>query len=551
MPDDDRAKKLIQRFDRLKSDRSVFESHWQEIRDYLLPLVQAFTGKESKGSKNRDKILDGSGEDASELFSSGMQGLMVNPGTKWFGLRTRRRDLMNDFSVRVWLETVRERMMMVFESADSGFSTSIGQTLQETGDFGQGGILITERPGKFPLFSARPLNELHLDENHEGKIDTVFRAFEMTARQAVEHFKGKGDPGAKVAADAETVQGADKPYNFLHVIMPRSDRMIGKINARNLPFASFWVNRDEKHLIGESGYHEFPLPIGRWRVRASEVYARSPGMRALSEVKMLQRSMRATIRAAEKTIDPPLLVPDDGVLAPIRVTDNAINYYRADMVNSRQPAIQAIRTDARPDIGEEFAEGIRIRIQRAYYNHLLQLSRDPRMTATQVIKLDEETLRVLGPFIGRLQAELLGLVIERVFGIMLRSGMLPDAPPILAGEDLEIEYESPIAKAQRLSEVSALGQLFGVFEPLLQHNDELLDNLDADTAFSASGDRLGVPKDWFRAPDKVSAMREARQQVAEERERISQVAQLASSAQSAGQAAGALQDAGVLQREAA
>jgi hypothetical protein len=47
------------------------------------------------------------------------------------------------------------------------------------------------------------------------------------------------------------------------------------------------------------------------------------------------------------------------------------------------------------------------------------------MTATEVMQRTEERMRLLGPILGRMEAELLGPIITRVFGIMLRQGAVP------------------------------------------------------------------------------------------------------------------------------
>ena len=41
-------------------------------------------------------------------------------------------------------------------------------------------------------------------------------------------------------------------------------------------------------------------------------------MTALADIKMLNRMSEVTIRAAQKQVDPPLLVPDDGFMLPVR-----------------------------------------------------------------------------------------------------------------------------------------------------------------------------------------------------------------------------------------
>ncbi|NBQ51384.1 MAG: head-tail adaptor, partial [Marivivens sp.] len=70
----------------------------------------------------------------------------------------------------------------------------------------------------------------------------------------------------------------------------------------------------------------------------------------------------------------------------------------------------------------------------------------------EVVQRTEEKMRLLGPVLGRLQAELLQPMIERVFAVLNRQNKLPAAPAFLNDRDLDIEYVSPLAKAQRQSD---------------------------------------------------------------------------------------------------
>lgn len=535
------AEKHIQRFSRIKSDRAVWESHWQEIKNFILPLSQSFTGLDTRGQKVRHEILDNSTESASELLAGGIMGWLMNPGSKWHGMRPKRRELLEDPAVAKWLEAVTDILFVIYESRESRFYPQMGRAVQELADFGTGGIWPADRPGKIPLFQHLPLTELHLLENAEGFIDTVYRNPDMTARQAVQFF---GDRVNAKAHQAVADGKGERMFHYIHAVFPRAeeDRRGGSRLPRDKAFASLWISIDDKITVRESGADELPLIAGRWHVRGGETYGRGPGMKALADVKMLQRGMKATIRAAEKLIDPPLMVADDGVMGPIRTNSSGINVVRSDLVNTRRPAIEALNTGGRPDIGEEFLDRVRLRIERAYFNHLLALSRDPRMTATQVLKLDEETLRVLGPFLGNVISELIAPVVERTFAIALRGGLLPPPPPALEGEAIEVEFVSPIAKAQRLGEVTALSQFLDITNPMRAVNGEVDDNLDMDLAYRMAADRLGVPKVVLRDKRLVEQVREARGEAQQAEADAESAERAAAAAQSAGQAMAAIND---------
>lgn len=543
MTEDPLAKKLIARGERLAADRAVFDSHWEAIRLVTRPAAPGFESRDWPGTQNRGNILDNTGEVASELLAGGVNGFVTNPGQKWFGLRAKRRALNRDAEVAAWLERTRDLLLTVFESPETQFATQIQQVYQDLVDFGTAVLYIADRPGKLPLFQHRPLGECSMAESDEGVINLLFRRFRLSARQAAQAF-GPGRLPERITTALANNKAEDR-FDFLHATLPAAELKGEALETRvAAPFHSIWISIDGKSRLKERPFREFPFVTPRWTVRAGEVYGRSPGMKALADVQMLQRAMESQIRGVEKVIDPPLMVASDGILTPVAGGPKNINVVEADMLTGRLAPIQPLLTGARPDLGDVFLDGIRDRIGRAYFNHLLQLSRDPRMTATHVLKLDEETLRVIGPFLGRTQNEALGPTIGRTYGITGRMGALPPLPAALEKEELEVEYVSPVAKAQRLSEATAYGQLFDLAAPMTEQDPEVWDNLDRDGAYRTLAERLGVPKDDLRDPRAVTEIRSQRREAAQRQAEAEELETTARAAQSAGQAAMAFKNAG-------
>lgn len=507
MPDRaDQVNAIVARADRMRSDRGVFETHWQEIRDYIVPLAAALTRAETAGAKAHQLVLDNSAETAHEMLAGALVSIMTPDVADWFTLRAADDRLNRDPAAAVWLEDCAARMLGVFRAPRGGFGTAQHEKYLDVSSFGTGAMFIADRPGEGIAFTSLPLRQILLAEDAKGQVDTVYRDFILTARQAVQQW---GDAcGPKVTASAANARERDKTYRFVHAVYPRSDRDPGRLGPRDMPFASVYVSVDDKHLMGESGFHEMPFITPRWLKRADEVYGRGPGMKALADVKMLQRTMKVTIKGVEKMVDPALLVADDGVLGPVRVNPSGINYYRAGTW-SMDP-IKPLQTGGRPDLGEDFMAGIRVRIDNAFFKPLIQMIRKDRMTATEVLQVAEEGQKILGPYLGRLKSEDVGPMIERVFAIMMRANAFLPMPPSLSGAELGIEYVSPAVKAQRVSRARGLGQFAEITMPFAQLDPTIHDNLDFDRAYRDTADVLGLPKDWMRDPNQVAAMRQAR-----------------------------------------
>jgi hypothetical protein len=67
-------------------------------------------------------------------------------------------------------------------------------------------------------------------------------------------------------------------------------------------------------------------------------------------------------------------------------------------------------------------------------------------------------MRLFGPLIGRLESEMLGPLVERVFGILTRMNLLPPAPETIQEQEFTVEYVSPIATAQKQQAASGIIQ---------------------------------------------------------------------------------------------
>jgi hypothetical protein len=112
--------------------------------------------------------------------------------------------------------------------------------------------------------------------------------------------------------------------------------------------------------------------------------------------------------------------------------------------------------------------------------------------------------------LGRLQSEFLGPLVERAYGIMMRAGRLPPAPPSIAGAAMDVAYVSPIAREQRSTEAQGLLRLMEIAAPLAQVQPDLTDNIDGDAALRHLWTLFSQPQALLRDPAEVESLRLAR-----------------------------------------
>ena len=226
-------------------------------------------------------------------------------------------------------------------------------------------------------------------------------------------------------------------------------------------------------------------------------------MVALPDVKMLNLMSKTIIQAAQKQIDPPLLVPDDGFLLPVRTQPGGLNFFRS----GTRDTITPLNTGANIPIGLNMEEQRRTAIRSAFFVDQLLSGGAPNMTATEVMQRSEERFRVIGPVLSRLQNEMLRPLIDRVFALMLRKELLQPAPDILQGKEVDIEYVSPLARAQKSSSLNGTMKALEILLPLAQAIP-VADHLNPDGLVNHVMESLGVPKKVVKPQDQVDAERE-------------------------------------------
>lgn len=532
---------IVARYERLQAERATFEDHWEQIRRIMYPDGAPFLSREVPGTKAYQDVYDSTGVQAAEVFAAGMEHLLTNASVRWLNLRALDDALNRDEEIALWFEHATDALYNIYNSPNSNFGVAQHEKYQEVGPFGSAFTFAEDRPGNVPLFRTFPLGSTLFAENHEGRVDTVYRKFTWTARQAFQKWgAAAGDKVAKAATDAKK---QDESFEFIHAIYPRAGYDPNRRNRTNLPFASCWVNVTEKALADEGGFHEFPGAAPRWLKRAGEVYGRGPGMKVLADVKMLQRGMKAVIRGVEKVMSPPLLVADDGVVSPVRTSDNGITYARADMMMSGRDPVKFLQTGARPDMGDEFLDKVRARIDSGFYVHLFQFARDPNMTATQYLGILEQVRSLLNPVLSRMYVEDLNPTVVRTLGIAMRAGLVAPPPRRLVGAEYRVEYVSPVAKSQRIGEARAVAQTVEILAPIVEADPTALDNFDTDAITRAVADTVGMRKSWLRPVEQRDQMRKARAEVAAKREERQAMLDAAEIAKKGGNAAKSLASA--------
>lgn len=534
------VEQILHRFNDVSGLRGNWETHWEEIAERVLPRQTGFLGERTDGEKKTQKVFDSRPMVALDRFASVMDSMLTPRQSKWHNLKTNNPNLNKMFEVQDWFYRVNQILYDMRYSAKANFAGQNHERWTSVGAFGTGSLFIDFDPKTGLRYRCINLKDTYFLENHQGMIDTVFRKFDFTARQAAQQWGEKNLP-EKIQKALENPNDSNKKFPFLHVTMPREDVDRTRSDAKGKPWASYYLSIDCKQMISEGGYNSFPYSISRYVTAPDEVYGRSPAMSALPDIKMLNEMAKTDIRSAHKLIDPPILLHDDGILGnggmKVNMRPGGLNM--GGVNRDGRALMQPFNTGARVDIAEQKMEQRRQSIDDAFLVTLFQiLVETPRMTATEALIRAQEKGMLLTPTMGRQQSEAIGPLIEREIDLLMFHKILPPVPEVLmeAGGEYEIVYDSPMSRMQRAEELVGVQRTMELLTPFAQINPDVFDVFDPDKLAALTAEVSGVPTPVLRNPEDIARIRQQRAEAAQQQQMMESVQPMAGAMKDVAQA---------------
>ncbi|MEY1089948.1 portal protein [Morganella morganii] len=533
---DSLKQQLNKQLSQLKAERLSFEPHWRELSDFTRPRSTRFTASEvNRGDRRNSKIIDPAAVMAARTLSSGMMSGITSPARPWFRLATPDRDLMDYGPVKLWLETVEQRMNEVFNR--SNLYQSLPLMYEDLGTFATGAMAVVADPQRVIRTVPFPTGSFYIANGADLSVDTAVREFSMTVRQVITEF------GMDAVSDTVKSQWNSGQYgqwvNVVHAVYPNLDRQTGKLEAKHKVYKSVYyeANSTDDKLLRESGYDEFPIMAPRWEVNGEDVYGSScPGMVALGSVKALQLLQRRKAQMIDKITNPPLQAPASIKSQRISTIPGGITYLSMSGAENEIKPLFQIPGGATNGLLEDIQDTRQI-IDHAYFVDLFRMMQTVNtrsMPVEAVAEMREEKLLMLGPVLQRLDSELLDKLINRTFSVMAENNLLPVPPDEMQGMQLKVEYISVMAQAQKAIGVSSIERFIGFTSGIGQFKPDALDKINVDETIDAYAASIGVPPSVVATNEQVAQIRENRAQ----QQAMAQQMQMAQAAVGGAQALG-------------
>lgn len=540
----------------LKEQRSSWIDYWMDLSSYIAPTrSRFFTTDVNKGVVRTRNIIDTTPTLAMRGMQSGMLSGMTPPSREWFRLTFEDLDLAETPSVKDWLWEVSRRMHSILQR--SNFYQTIPIIYGDVGTFGTAGTLMEEDPDTVVRFYPQPLGSFSISNNARLQVDTMVREFEMTVREIVEKFADGGKDFSNVSDMVKSLWetgNTEQWVQVVHVICPNKMYDEKRLESKYKKYYSCYYELgsvsgyqgnylagpsmiDPNKYLSEKGYDFFPGLYPRWQLNGEDAYGTNcPGMVALGDIRQLQIQERRIAQAIEKMVNPPMKGPTSlrnmkAAITPgfLTYTDSVSGGTAFGPAQEVNPGILAI---------EEKQQQIRERINQAFFMNLFLMSaysEDPRKTATEIRVREEERLMALGPMLEQFNDDCLKPLIRNLFAIMLKRGLVPEPPEEIQGMEMDIEFMSMFAQAQRMLSTGGLERFAGFYSSLLQLDPSVRAKVDTDQILDAYAAGNSLPPGIIRTDEAAAEIRAKEQQAMQAQMMAEQAQMMSQSVKNLGQ----------------
>lgn len=510
----DKAEALTKELAHLKTQRQDFESAWEEAQRFVSSVVLKF-GEDTDTSNEHyllPRRITGRPANYLETLVAGISGYSINPNILWLKLGIADRDLEQQYGVKDWLELAEEALYKAYN--DGNLYSQMPSLIESAATFGHGVMLIDEDVvNKKIRCAAMNPPEIYLDTNEYDEVDTVFREFYLTIENAAAYF-GLEHLAPEIRDTWNDEESKARRVHLCHAVYQNKGGDGNNLLSREFRYSSVFMDLDNRYLIKEGGYHDFPYAVFMWKKTMGKQYGYSPAMGAVSDIKLLHKGVESLLEVAQLSARPPMNVPQKLQGSEQLVPDGRNYYLTPDQI------ISPVQVGANFPITIEITRDMEERIKDWFHvDFFLMLQQQSRqMTATEVVELQGEKAAVLSNMVTNLNYALQKIV-QRSVDILFRQGKMPDLPYALQGSraGMKVDFMGILAQAQRkahrtsgimqgLQVMGALAQM----APAVPQIAEAFDYVDASEILKNGFEAGGMSQLAIREEEDVQKIRQAR-----------------------------------------
>ena len=496
---DDDLKKSVnnikKRFKKAFEHRQKWDNLWLDCYRYTMPNEADLFYKSSDNSdvNNNYNLYDSTAMEAVENLSANMLSQITPAWSNWFSLSIADNSALDNMPLNektdIELQILNNEKIIQSHFNKSNFYIELHQCYIDLITVGTACLLFEENKiGEESAFkfTSIPMSEIALEENFNGKLDTIFRRSAISVKNLIDKF-------TDISLSDELKKFVDNnpnhKVNIIECVYP-NDNEFGTNGYKYISFVDDEFNtfsKDDNPIVLKQGLFPVnPFICFRWLKTSGEIYGRSPVMKALPDIKTANKVVELILKNASIAVSGIWQAEDDGVinldnikLSPGTIIPKAVG----------SAGLSPLQTSCDFDVSQLVLNDLRNNIKKCLLaDNILAMQNNNKMTATEINERVFEMDKVLGATFGRLQFELLNPIIKRAVQILKRRGEIDDIS--IDGFNVSVSYSSPIAKAEKKREAA---NIIAWIQSISNLGNDAIDYVDKKAVVKLLNDLLGIP----------------------------------------------------------
>jgi hypothetical protein len=493
---------------------------WQNIAENFYPERADFTTTRNVGAELADTLVDSypilARRDMANALSS-----MLRDG-RWFegGI-----DQEPDYEGKAWLKWATGRMYQFMGDRRSNFDKATKQGDHDYAAFGQ--TVLSFQPNKLRngiLAKNWHLRDCAWFEDEADQVAGMHRKWMPTRNDLVSAFK-KENLHPSILSEYEK-----KPFEEVevrHVCVPAELYGDDQISER-FSYVSLYIDVKNKHLIEVSGMTYFMYVVPRFQTISGSQYAYSPcTVVALPDARLLQAMTHTILEAGERYTRPPLIATQKVIRSDVDLSADGITWVDDEYDERLGAALRPIAQNSGGfPIGLELRDQIKSTITSAFYlNKLSPPDMGREVTAYEFSERMKSFRRESLPIIAPTEKEYNGAIVETVFELMMRMGLLGspyDIPDSIKGAKVTFKFKSPLSESEEEEKRNKFLLVREMVGSAMEIDPTVRHDVSFSNALRDAIDGIGAPTAWVVPPEvaeenkMVQAMQQAAQVASEQ-----------------------------------
>lgn len=451
--DEKLANVLIKHFGYLQDKRNIFNDLRSICTKIFMPRRYDLLRNQQAGQRYGQSNYDPHPANSANKHVLGVIGHTISKSMPWLQLMASKQNLMNDDSVKKYLQESTEQLLYSFSRSTfygGNFWCKKDEVVIGTGCLWPEEDTVKGRIVYLPIHPG----ETYLEDDQYGNPAVLCRPYKYTAIKLLERF-GKDKLPPKVLKDAEGKDTNSNPfaeYNCLlsvyKNIKPKSDSLLPEDKAYKVFYTLLDGGQDTKKLLEKSGMENFPL-IRRYGKENEVAYGTSLCADALTAALIVNKLGEKSLQHVHKLVEG-MYRAHSNLKGKMNLNARGVTY-----ADKPEEFIEQIYQSAAWPLSDAQMGRLRDEIDDSLFIRFFELlsGRDlPQITAYQASRMEGEKVTLMNAIINS-EEEFLEQAVSVQWAFEERVGRMPKPPDILFDPAnrgiLNVKYTGPLFQAQR------------------------------------------------------------------------------------------------------